>query len=182
MKCTLRFVYIIVLMNIFSSCQSKTEPEIYLLPDGFTGKVNVVFNQNGISVRYKNLYNRDTIFTPQKGVTVRYENGRRVYQIPANGILLTQFKDQYGNTDREFYYSDVKGKRKKLDVFQDHEVKAGKVQDTNKVAIFNQVIGSYGNANIPYQGFEVSSYNNLANAKSSEAFLNRVKEVLQYDF
>ena len=87
---------------MISSCQ-RAEPETYLIPSEFKGKVQIIFNQNAIPVKYKNEYGRDTIYTPQLGNPIKYESGRRVYEIPSNGILLTQFKNNDGFIDRKYF-------------------------------------------------------------------------------
>jgi hypothetical protein len=51
----------------------KGEDEIYLVPEGYQGAVFIVFNQHD-------------------GVNKKYEKGKRVYEIPSNGILKTKFE------------------------------------------------------------------------------------------
>ena len=70
-----------------TGCYNHPEPETYLIPKGFTGRVNVIFNQ-------------------KNGAAIKYENGRRIYEIPSNGILLTQIKDEYGIINHQYYYVD----------------------------------------------------------------------------
>jgi len=65
------------------SCNNP-EPETYLIPREFTGRVDVIFNR-------------------KDGSPPKYENGRRVYEIPSSGVLLTQFKDEYGLVDHRYY-------------------------------------------------------------------------------
>jgi hypothetical protein len=44
----------IVNLIVLSSCAQKAEPETYLVPAGFTGKVNIIFNQKeGSEKKYK---------------------------------------------------------------------------------------------------------------------------------
>ena len=61
MKINIIWILAIVINTL--SCQNQPEPEDYLIPEGFKGRVNVIFNQ-------------------QNGVPAKYENGRRVYEIP----------------------------------------------------------------------------------------------------
>ncbi len=79
------------------SCNTA-EPEDYLIPNDYKGRVCIIFNRN-------------------QGAPTKYENGRRVYQIPDNGILLTQFKDEYGLIDHHYYHIDKSGKRTALKIY-----------------------------------------------------------------
>lgn len=159
------FLNIILAFSLpfFMACSNHTEPEIYLIPKGYVGIVNIIFNQ-------------------KNGTPLKYENGKRVYEIPSNGILLTQFEAEFGKVDREFFYFDEKGKRQNLKIIQDYEINEGSVNNKNEIAIYNQVTGVYGNENIPYQGFEVSSFDSLANANGYNDFRKKIKEILHYDF
>lgn len=96
------FVFIF-LMAVISGCQKSTpcEKEIYLLPDGFRGKMIVFYNQ-------------------PDGDEMQYENGARIYNVPSSGYLKTQFPRNGGcmNDDRlNFFYLDSLGTRKPLDYF-----------------------------------------------------------------
>lgn len=172
-----------------SSCQ-RAERETYLIPADFIGRVQIIFNQNGIPVKYQNGYGRDTIYTPKVGAPVKYEDGRRLYEIPENGILLTQFKDDYGIIDRRYFSVDNKGKRLQLEVYQlDHsklDSTTWVVKNKNRKGIFGDgTSGSYGNANIAYQEFFVSSYNMLDSIMAKEngdKFEERLHKLTGSDF
>ena len=105
--------------------QSKGEDEIHLIPEGYTGSVFIIFNQ-------------------PDGQEKLYEDGKRVYKIPSDGILKTQFSPNEGLGYVDYYY--VNGERKKL------EYKSGKEAD--EVGDFDKVIiasGSRGAAGIQPQ-------------------------------
>jgi hypothetical protein len=55
----------------------KGEDEIYLVPEGYQGAVFILFDQ-------------------ADGVKKKYEDGKRVYEIPENGILKTKFSINKG--------------------------------------------------------------------------------------
>src|SRR5579872_1899917 len=123
------------------------EAESYYIPESFKGRVNIIFNQS-------------------KGESSTYENGRRVYQVPANGILLTQFKDEYGIVDHQYYYIDGRGNKKPLPIFKYEYNKDGStkwiIKDKYEIGIFlDGTTGGYGNSNIKYQEFIVSDYATL---------------------
>jgi hypothetical protein len=169
-------IYLIALMQMLSSCGQKAEPETYLIPSNYVGRVQIIFNQNGIPVKYKNEYNRDTIYTPQMGVPIKYEDVRRVYEIPSDGILLTQFTPNPGFTDTKYFSVDSNGKRTPLEIYKlDHSKRDTAdyiVSDKSKKGIFGDgTTGSYGNMNIPFQDFTVCSYNQLDSFDKKE-YLN----------
>src|ERR1700710_258694 len=93
------FINLVVAMQLLISCRHDPEPEDYLIPENFTGRVTVIFNQ-------------------KEGMPIKYENGRRVYEIPANGILLTQFKAEYGIINHHYFYFDSTGKKTGLPIYE----------------------------------------------------------------
>lgn len=133
------------------SCSNNPEPEDYLIPKDFTGRVNIVFNQ-------------------KNGIPAKYENGRRVYEIPDDGILLTQFKDEYGLVNRKYYYIDSSGKKTALEIYQYEYNKDGTtkwmIKNKNETGVFlDGTTGQYGNdgdsRTVKYQEFVVSNYSEL---------------------
>jgi len=175
---------LIFFVQMLSSCQ-RAEPETYLIPSSFTGRVQIIFNQNGIPYKYKNMYGKDTVYTPRLGEPIKYENGRRIYEIPLSGILLTQFKSNPGFIDTEYYSVDSNGKREPLEIFKFEHFKKDSagyvVKDENQKGIFgNGTSGSIGNEHIPYQEFVVSDYKHLNGflRMLNSAFDERVEQVL----
>jgi hypothetical protein len=166
-------IYLIAFMQMLSSCYQKAEPETYLIPSNYTGEVNILFNQNGVTEKYKNEYGRDTVFVPELGAPVKYENGRRLYKISTDGILLTQFKENDGFIDRQYYSVENNGKRTPLEIFKFEHFKQDSagyvVSDPNKKGIFGDgTSGSYGNMHIFFQDFTVGSYNQLDSFNAKE--------------
>lgn len=98
----------IVIGYLFWYYTSSGDEEIHLLPDNFIGVVFIRFEM-------------------KEGFSERFENRKRVYEIPSNGVLDTKFKVNEGwRSQAEFYY--VKGtNRTRI--------------DTNKVQIYGQQIG-----------------------------------------
>lgn len=102
-----------IIFTFLTSC-SQTVKETFLIPSGFEGRINVVFNQpnsNPISV----------------------ENGRRIYKIPRDGILITSSKLEMGILDQEYYYIDDKGNKEKI-----------VVAELNKELKINPSVAKYG--------------------------------------
>lgn len=93
----MRNIILITTIVAFFTSYSQTVKETFLIPSGFEGRINVVFNQpnsNPISV----------------------ENDRRIYKIPTDGILITSSKLETGILDQEYYYVDNKGNKEKIDI------------------------------------------------------------------
>ena len=125
----------ISILSIFSSYLTKPEKERFLIPEGFKGQVFVIFNQ-------------------KDGRKEKYEDGRRVYCIPNTGVLFTQFKDEEGQIDQEYFYISKNGNRKKLGVLDTRDFneegnteKNLKEPPRDSIAIFNPgTMGSMGNS------------------------------------
>lgn len=103
----------VIILLLLQSCLFKNEidKETYYIPEGFTGKVLVLFNC-------------------KDGKPEEWVNGRRLYEIPPSGVLKTQFKPntgsrhEYDNTEKQikslreyykFYYVNNNGSKKLLD-------------------------------------------------------------------
>lgn len=81
------------LVVFVSSCgPKKVTPEIFLIPSDYHGAVKIIFGQ-------------------ACGKQETKENGKRVYIIPENGILISKFKQELGIINQEYYYLDAKGGR-----------------------------------------------------------------------
>lgn len=93
----------ICLAIIISSCHRSLpcDKEIYLVPEGFKGKIIIFFDQDD-------------------GQEKQYENEARLYKIPSSGILKSQFPRNGGCMDDgriQFYYEDSLGKQSSMDYF-----------------------------------------------------------------
>jgi hypothetical protein len=172
MKRTNMLINLIFFMELLVSCHQKPEPETYLIPKGFTGRVNVIFNR-------------------KDGSPAKYENDRRLYEIPSNGILLTQFSGEYGFADHQYFYVDSNGKRTPLKIYQHDYNKDGtvkwKIKDSTEIGVFSDgTTGQYGNSGDPqsvkWQEFFVSSYKGLDTMESLDSFTNRIRKLINYNF
>jgi hypothetical protein len=147
------------------------EPETYLIPKGYRGPLIVIYNQDGKSIPLTNGFDKG-LYTKALGSPIQYENGRRLYQMPTNGVLLTQFRWQIGligPKSLQFYYVGRDGYREKLETYRmdssDVHYRKYIVKDPNKICVFTGgLIGSSGGApDSPYQVYDgVSTYNDLA--------------------
>lgn len=70
------------------SCKAG-EPDIFILPENFKGGIVVIFNQ-------------------KNGTAAEYHRKSRVYRIPKNGLLKTQFSfDEDWKNLPQFYYGSI---------------------------------------------------------------------------
>ncbi len=159
-----------LLLATMAGCTDRAEPETFLIRNGYRGKVNVIFNQ-------------------PNGQPEKYENGRRVYEIPSDGILLTRFKDKYGRIDQQYFYVDSSGGRvllKELDVHRFNEEwtrhKNPVEPSREELGVFHAGrVGVYGNSDDPkslrYQEFFVSTYRELKtyhDQRYEQGFFDRI--------
>jgi len=63
---------------------TKADSETFLIPQDFRGEFVIFYNEP---------CGQQTVF----------ENGRRIYQLPKSGVLITKFKENEGHLERKFY-------------------------------------------------------------------------------
>lgn len=78
---------------------SSAKPETFLIPDQYRGQIVVFFDEPCGSEEVE-------------------ENGRRVYVIGADGILITKAPIKSGYIDRKFFYIKDNGERTAMPAFQ----------------------------------------------------------------
>lgn len=88
-------ILLILLILITSSCNS-TKEAIYLIPDGYTGAVVILFEQ-------------------PDGVTLPVEDGFNVYKIPENGVLKVKTQAIYDIDEESFFYEDSNRERIRIE-------------------------------------------------------------------
>gem|GEM_PF-690254 len=97
---------------------SKAEPEEFIIPNDYQGEVLVFFEQHD-------------------GAPIKYSDGKRIYEIPDDGILFTQFKWNVGFSNRRFYFL-TDGKEINIDeVGQNYSYEQGK-PDSDMVSVMNK--------------------------------------------
>ncbi len=157
---------LIVCMLIISSCtEQRPEPEIYLIPHGYRGKVNIIFNQ-------------------LKGQEIIYEGNKKVYKVPENGILLVKAKPKYGFIKHEYYFVDSLGNRTPINILFDNH------KNTKEIGIYRDgTVGTYGNSNndqnLKFQEFYVTDKKSLDKYFSiqyNNDFLKAIKQLTGTEF
>ena len=123
---------------------NTVEPEIFLIPKNYRGFVYISYNH-------------------KCGTPIKYKEDSRVYEIPNDGVLLTQFKDEQGFINQRFYIIDNE-KRVKIEelMVQDFNEewtleKNKKEPPRDKLAIF-YAGRTYSNGN---SEFFIGTYNDL---------------------
>jgi hypothetical protein len=112
------------ILIFYSSCINTAEKEIILIPDGYIGRIDILFNLEG-------------------GNSPKFEKGFRVYEIPENGILKTQFKTNNGvfsEDARQIFYVDKTGKRRRLIKLANEDAAINE----NQIQAFSFVVGQKG--------------------------------------
>jgi len=80
----------IVLAAIALACGPDPDSDLHLLPTGFEGEVVIIYGA-------------------PDGELPEWHDERRVYRIPASGILRTQFESHSGWLKAEYYFVDPSG-------------------------------------------------------------------------
>ncbi|MCP4053268.1 DUF6843 domain-containing protein [Mesoflavibacter sp. CH_XMU1422-2] len=78
------------------------KPETYLIPENYTGKIKIVY---GLDC----------------GIEPKIENGRKILEIPNDGILFVKYKFKSGIIDHEYYSIDKKGEKIKLEHYENYK-------------------------------------------------------------
>ena len=114
------------------------EPETHLIPDGYVGYVYIVQSR-------------------ADGEPTRFNGDRRLYRIPSDGLLLTQFGSNNGIIDNRYFYVGADGSRRKIvGLYSTVDDTPENRADTTLII---QGLGSgvLGNANVPFQQYFVGT-------------------------
>ena len=84
-----------------SSYFTKPEPETFLIPTSFEGKIRIVYGE-------------------ECGINPPIVNGRRELQIPNNGLLIIQPEFEAGIIDHEYYFVDQNGNKTDIIQYKNH--------------------------------------------------------------
>lgn len=76
----------------------KAEPETFLIPDGFRGELVVFYDE-------------------PCGSAPKRVDGRRIYEIPESGVLVTAFDKNKGYLDRKFFFVSNDGTMREFPEF-----------------------------------------------------------------
>src|SRR5687768_12332838 len=102
LMCTTRnCLFFVLIVALIPACAFFKYPRngIYLVPQGFTGPVIILYNQ-------------------PDGVELRSEAGLYVYEIPNDGILRVKGRGYTGIVNLSYFYVDSEGNRRPLRYLQ----------------------------------------------------------------
>jgi hypothetical protein len=135
---------------------NKMEPETLLIPNDFRGSFVVYFEESC-------------------GTDAEYQNGRRVYRIPQDGILITKFKRDSGIIDDEFYLIDAENNKTllpKLDTrdfnFEGRLTKTENEPPRDKLGVFRNT--NFATSSAKARGYVTASYQELKNEFSDDKY------------
>jgi hypothetical protein len=128
---------------IYFSSEHMT-PETFLIPENFRGKITLYYGE-------------------PCGQELQKEDGRLIYNIPKNGVMIIKNPFETGFIDEEYYFVDLKGKIiRKIDSFEQQDFnetytleKNKHEPPRNKVAVFLGGTGGSGTVN----GIDKEHYN-----------------------
>ena len=145
----------------------KAEPEIYLIPQNYRGDFLIRFEE-------------------PCGESIAYENSRRIYRIPENGVLILKGSQMQGFVERKYFLTDDEGKLTQLpefywSKFEDEQNQFNSI--FSKTKLTKDLVGVFSRpSNIQYQKVTVSDYQSLENKtrESSEMNAKLFQEKIDY--
>ena len=150
-KIKTKVIWTLTPIAVFASYQileyqlNKVPPETFLIPKDYRGKIHVHFNK-------------------ACGQKVKMENGRRIYIIPENGILLSQFNDKQGYIDQKYYQVDTEGNRTLLPQLDVRDYNEEWTLEKNPHEPSRDILGIFYAGTVSSEGsyeFYVSTYRQL---------------------
>ncbi|HLK30094.1 MAG TPA: hypothetical protein VKT28_16050 [Puia sp.] len=145
------FICIVSFLAVFTSCAQQKVKETFLIPIGFEGRIDVVFNQANAQ-------------------PIPIEKGRRIYKIPADGILVTSSAIETGLLDQEYYYIDNSGNRTEIEI---QDINSQDIPDKPKV-VYSGTTGVYGNSSDKNPLNYIESI--VASKKSNDSIYNQTNQ------
>ena len=152
-------VIIFLFVLVASYSPDTHENELFLIPEGYEGPIALLFEH-------------------PKGEPKIYEDGRRKYVIPKNGILKTRFSFNEGifkAGDKQFFYLNNEGTRTTIEfipfrpTFNTDEGRQKMRDDGEMVYVFAAGVGvvggeagvGYATQGLGYKGYVVGKLNTL---------------------
>jgi hypothetical protein len=126
----------------------KVPEETFLIPQGYRGKIHIHFNKTC-------------------GQVAEVENGRRQYNIPATGILLSQFTDKQGFIDQQYFLVDSLGKQTLLPQLDVRDYNEEWTTEKNPSEPSRDILGVFHAGRVGNDGmyeFYISSYRQLTDS------------------
>jgi hypothetical protein len=94
-------VLVLFVLSFLGSC-TRPAKETVLIPDDFEGEFRIIYGE-------------------KCGLNPKMEKGRRVLEIPQNGLLIIQPEFEEGIIDRQYYFLDSDFNRAKINQLVNYE-------------------------------------------------------------
>ena len=153
-------IWSLVILTFMNGC--TPEKELYIIPNNYKGKIVIIFNI-------------------KDGDPRTYENGYRIYRIPENGVLFTQFSSNTGESPiGDIQYRYVRG----TDTIKIKEHLITGDTSSTLQQIFALTTGIFGDKKrYEYISFTICTYKEWTNnLKDKSRFLDddkRIWEIIQ---
>ena len=136
-------------------------PQTFLIPQNFRGEIILYYGE-------------------PCGQELKKEDGRYIYLIPQNGLMIIRNPIEYGIINQEYYFINAKKQKiSKLDVVDQSTFNEAYALEKNKqepprnrIAIFlngGSIVQGTGSKKYVFEEFYVGSYNNLRTEKVEKA-------------
>jgi hypothetical protein len=149
-------IYLFFLTALIASCNIEAEKEAFLIPEGYTGTIAVLFDQ-------------------ENGAPKESKEDTRLYRIPNNGVLYTQFSRVTGNLNQKFYYVNSSGDKEELSsLFL--PLLPTKEYDSTKVYALRGFDGKFGKVKYIYFAVGKAAQSDSL-ARASHKYMDRIREI-----
>jgi hypothetical protein len=159
------------MLALFSLASKHMTPETFLVPKNFRGQITLIYNE-------------------PCGQTIPKVDGRLIYKIPDNGVMILTNEFETGIIDQEYYFVDEKwnkiGKIPELiqqDFNEDYTLEKNENEPPrNKVGIFHLGTGGRNtskNDNYNFHMMAINSWDSLR-VQNSSGFTDNLVDSLLY--
>jgi hypothetical protein len=127
--------------------KKEMSPETFLIPSNFRGQITVYYEE-------------------PCGEEVTISQGRRIYRIPSNGVLILKNKFETGLVNQKYFFVTNDGKQTEIDKLyreefneEDSYQKNPKEPSRSEVGVF--LLGSSASANLHLHSLHINCYDSL---------------------
>ncbi len=153
--CVLTTLFVVLSTMLFTGLTTGDDPEVYLIPEGYIGPVLIVYAQT-------------------TGEQARYDGNHRVYEIPANGVLVTQFDAPKG-VNPDLWYVDKQGQRTQQILWGGSCIQD--ISDNPLVACTQGVMRKINGKDVPWHTFLIVAPLDQQH-KLAQDYMERVNSIL----
>ena len=152
----------LILLFILLSCKgNKAEDSIYLIPEGYEGRVFIIYGS-------------------EKFGNVKYENGKRLYKIPPSGILKTSFEPNLGKSKLfEFYSYDLDNDSNRNRLKYSFSIKNSTTKNTDSLIVSGMELGRY--KGFSFKMFHVRNISNTSEINKKPFFVADSLEKISFE-